>query len=160
MYIVCDTEIEIDAIRLLTTSKYKYQITDGRWITVYAEGLGYESVEPSLMWFPSGSKEYTVLRKHITDKLHITYESIEKVYLEVKEEFTDENILMGITQYGMTGVVADALEKVDYYMRSMSVYEAFEAIDNIVRVDPFLSEERLTEFKTALYVKLVSKGVL
>jgi hypothetical protein len=165
MYLVFETESDIDNALNLLVSNYKYQIQDGRWITPMPneipEGLPpYTEEAENLSWYAEWHQAIFSLRAEISKKLEQKYDSIDQVYERVRRDFTNENILMGITEMGQTQLVLDAMEKVDYCMRSRSVVAVWDLIDAIPRSEPFLTEERLANFKTELYTKLVEVGVM
>ena len=164
-YLVFDTETDIDTALNSLVSKYKFQRLDGKWIiprpNIIPEGLpSYTEESENLNWYPKDSKQYSVLYKQITDRLNLKYDIIDEVYEEVRRDFMNSNILMGITELGQTQIVLDAMEKVDYCMRSRSVIAVFDLIDAIERSEPFLTNERLDSFKNELLTKLTQKGIL
>lgn len=70
------------------------------------------------------------------------------------ESFGGENITLGITVAGKTKEVADYLKDVMRYGQSGSLYEVIGEIDALIAatiptgLDPFVTEARLTAFKT------------
>jgi hypothetical protein len=65
-------------------------------------------------------------------------------------DFSTENILMGITVAGKTKLIADTLRDVSYYGTSGSLYEVLTSIDSIVLTEamaPFLTTERVAAFR-------------
>jgi len=165
-YMVFETEYQVDVALARNGRKYKLQRTDGKWITTTTtttppEGYPSHTVESELLsWYEEGSKQYDVLKSTITTSLNQKFEIIDAVYEEVKREFTSENIIMGITQMGKTVEVLNALEKLDYCLRSRSI-DAMEALfAEIPRSEPFLTEERLTAFKNRIYQRLAEEGAI
>lgn len=69
-------------------------------------------------------------------------------------EFATGNVLLGITQSGKTGQVADYLAGVLRYVQSGSLHEVIAEIDRLKAVGlpedlaPFVTEERLDTFKS------------
>lgn len=162
MYLVFSTEAYIDIALELLISKYKYQIIDGRWITpkpsIIPEGLPeYTEENESLSWYPKDSKQYEVLRNTIHAKLDEQFAKIDIIAVNIKKDFTYENIDMGIsgmmydTETTMTKFVSDAMKDVDYALQNRSTTDVFNEIDKIPRETIFLTEERLTVFKNRLY---------
>lgn len=76
------------------------------------------------------------------------------------ESFVVENIMMGITQSGKTGGVADYLQKLNYYISVGSLYEAIAEISTLIgggvpqELAPFVTEERLLMYKAKIEVFL------
>lgn len=68
-------------------------------------------------------------------------------------QFSTENILMGITQQEKTGAVVEYLGDLLKYIQTASLYEAVKEIDKLINngvpahLSPFVTEERLSEFK-------------
>lgn len=68
------------------------------------------------------------------------------------EDFTTENIMMGITQAGKTKVVGEALEKLAFWASMGSLYEVLAEVERLkLTLDgslaPFVTAERLDAFK-------------
>jgi hypothetical protein len=164
-YLVFESETDIDQALTILASKYKFQRLDGKWITNRPETIPtglpvYSEEEEDLSWYSINTKQYDVLYRTIIFRLNTKYDIIDRVYEEVRRNFTNENILMGITELGQTQIVLDAMEKVDYCMRSRSVVAVFDLIDAIPRSEPFLTDARLNSFKNELLSKLNAEGVL
>jgi hypothetical protein len=67
--------------------------------------------------------------------------------------FAAENIIMGITASGKTGLIADALQDVMYAGTSGSLWEAYSALEQVVitpEMAPFLTQDRLNWMKNQL----------
>ena len=68
-------------------------------------------------------------------------------------EFATENVAMGITQAGKTKAVLEFLTPVKNAMDTGSLHAVIEEIDNLIEAGipadlaPFVTDERLTEFK-------------
>lgn len=68
-------------------------------------------------------------------------------------QFSTENVLMGITQAGKVGAVADFLHKLSHYIMTGSLYQARTEIDRLItaglpeELSPFITEERLLSYK-------------
>lgn len=165
-FLVFETEAQVDVAMERTHSKYKYQILDGRWIMPVPsvpppEGLPSNTEETErLQWYEEGTKQYESLKEKTWATLNATFEKIDIICEDLKRDFTNENITMGISQMGQTQHVLDALEKVDYCMRSRSVDALPALIDAIPRSAPFLTEERLEKFKWRIIVRLSEAGVI
>lgn len=77
----------------------------------------------------------------------------------ITDEFIKENIMLGITQAGATREVADILKDIFYYLQAAPT-EAIVEIDRLLakpisfrcspKAQPFLSDARLTLFKTKI----------
>ena len=73
-------------------------------------------------------------------------EPVDVFFNELKNTFTAENILMGITQLGKTKLIADALKDIDYYGKGRSLYEVLNAINAVVitpEMAPFITTDRM-----------------
>ena len=165
MFLVFNTEADVDIAMSILDSKYKYQRLDGKWITlkpeVIPDGLPtYTEESESLSWYPIESKQYDILRCSIDCGLNNKFDAIDKAYELVKREFVCENIRMGITvsMYSdtkkMTQFVLEQMKDVDYCMINRSTDVVFDLIDEIPRETIFLSEDRLTNFKARLAQEL------
>lgn len=154
-YFVFNTETDADTALGLTGKLLKRERLDGKWITPYAdidETLlpEHTTEKENLSWYSPESKHYKVLSDIIKQKIENQFESISTGYAKIKRDFIQENIIMGITQQGKTQEVLDAFKDVDYAMSNYSLYAAAELVDNIVRTEPFLTDERLNSFKAKL----------
>lgn len=73
-----------------------------------------------------------------------------------------ENVMMGITQAGKTNAVADFGEKLFRYLQTGSLYASITEIDSLianglpVELEPFITEERLTDYKNRILAYLGS----
>lgn len=74
------------------------------------------------------------------------------------EEFTVENISLGITQAGKTRAVGDMMKEISFWMETGSLYEAMGSINALIakiedpsdsteEIDPFITIQRLNWFK-------------
>lgn len=68
-------------------------------------------------------------------------------------KFATSNVLMGITQQGLTGSVTDYLHKLSHYTSTGSLYQAISEIERLISLGippqffPFITEERLNQYK-------------
>lgn len=163
MYIVCELESDIDIARSLTGNKYKFQRVDGKWITPYIQVddlPGHTLEEESLTWYDPNSKQYNILYNKINDDITKSYITIDLIYNKLKDEFSAENVIMGITQMGQTSLVMESLKDFDYCMRNRAIDEVWSVIDKIPRSTPFLTEERINNMKTKLYTSLSENSII
>jgi hypothetical protein len=70
--------------------------------------------------------------------------------LKVAEDFTAENIRMGITQAGETNNVRNAMKEVWNCLVTGSLHSAIDEAELVERSDPFLSEARIRSFINSL----------
>lgn len=76
--------------------------------------------------------------------------------ISISDEFKTENVMMGITQSGKTGVITKYLHWVEHFVEAGSLYEAIKEIDvkltEGVPADyaPFITADRLTTFKNKI----------
>jgi len=61
-------------------------------------------------------------------------------------EFTKENVLMGITQSGQTNAVRKALQETWLAIQTGSLHDAIYEAEQVTRTSPFLTEARLRNF--------------
>ncbi len=72
------------------------------------------------------------------------------------ENFSAENVLMGITAAGKTGAVVNYLHKLSHYISTGSLYEAINEVDALIAaglpedLEPFVTEERLNDYKNTI----------
>lgn len=161
MYLVFNNETDINTALTILSNKYKFQRIDTKWITpkpdTIPSGLpSYTEENELLTWYSVDSKQYNILKCTIDCGLNSTFDAIDAAYELVKREFVCENIRMGITQTmydettKMTQFVLNQMKDVDYCMMNRSTDVVFDLIDAIPRETIFLSETRLTNFKTRL----------
>lgn len=68
-------------------------------------------------------------------------------------QFAAENLAMGITQAGKTGLIADALQQVMVYGSSGSLWQAFAALSEVVvtpEMAPYLTQDRIEWMKNVM----------
>lgn len=72
------------------------------------------------------------------------------------DEFTVENVLLGITQAGKTRALSDYCHKLVHYISTGSLYAAVEQIDAMIAagldpsLSPFITEARLLSYKSKI----------
>jgi hypothetical protein len=74
------------------------------------------------------------------------------------QQFAAENIAMGITQAGKTLLIGNALQVVNTYGASGSLWEAYNALSQVVitpEMAPFLTQERIDWMKNQM-VQVIS----
>lgn len=67
--------------------------------------------------------------------------------------FAAENIIMGITASGKTGLIASTLQDVMYAGTTGSLWEAYNALEQVVvtpEMAPFLTQDRLNWMKNQI----------
>jgi len=67
--------------------------------------------------------------------------------------FAAENVIMGITNSGKTGLIAQTLQQVMYFGTSGSLWEALNALNQVVVTEemaPFLTTARVNWMKNQL----------
>jgi len=108
-------------------------------LTGAASAWKYEPVETST---EERISDAVNLGKHIDDILLAS-----KTYGEyLINQFTTENVLMGITASGQTNVVRKALYETWQAIRTGSLHDAIYEAEQIIRTSPFLTEARLRGF--------------
>lgn len=76
------------------------------------------------------------------------FQLIRNKWTQLADKFAFENTVLGITQIpGKTKEVADAFERVVYYLNSNAPTEAIKELDLIPRGETFLTEQRITALK-------------
>jgi hypothetical protein len=77
------------------------------------------------------------------------------------DDFTTENVMLGITASGKTGLIGDALRDVNFWIDTGSLYEVLKVVGGLkANLDPawapFITYDRLTAFedKIKLYLKI------
>lgn len=96
-------------------------------------------------WISSKTESSVIIDKKVKKAINSANNIINK--------FCAENILLGITQYGKTKIIADALKDVFYYAQTGSLYECLTAMDAITITEemaPFLTNERRIELKNKI----------
>lgn len=79
---------------------------------------------------------------------------------ELMMQATVENVAMGITQVGKTREIADLFTKLQYYLKTGSLYAAIDEIDHIIAagldssLQPFVTESRLQSYKQKIQTYL------
>lgn len=77
-------------------------------------------------------------------------------------EFTIENVMLGITQAGKTRAISNYCHKLAHYISTGSLYAAIEQIDEMLglgldpTLEPFVTEARLLEYKAKIQAFLAS----
>lgn len=74
-------------------------------------------------------------------------------WVEMVAQFAAENLAMGITQAGKTGLIADALQIVNTYGSTGSLWQAYNALNDVVITQdmaPYLTEDRIQWMKNVL----------
>lgn len=76
------------------------------------------------------------------------FQTIRNKWTQLADKFAFENTVLGITQIpGKTKEVADAFERVVYYLNANAPTEAIKELDLIPRGSTFLTEQRITALK-------------
>ena len=73
--------------------------------------------------------------------------------------FASENVIMGITASGKTGLIASTLQEVMYYGTSGSLWEALNALNDVVVTEemaPFLTVARINWMKNQLQAAIAN----
>jgi hypothetical protein len=77
------------------------------------------------------------------------------------DDFSTENVLLGITQSGKTGIIGDALRDINFWITTGSLFEVLKVIAELklnlnTEWEPFITLERLTmvENKIKLYLNI------
>src|SRR5271166_4935951 len=68
-------------------------------------------------------------------------QAAQNTWIQMVAQFAAENIAMGITQAGKTGLIANALQTVNNYGVTGSLWQAYSALNNVVitpEMSPFL----------------------
>lgn len=122
-------------------------VADGASRMSLIELRDYKSSQKSLYnaWIETKVSADAVVRKKIKKAI------VGAETLIIK--YATENVMGGITQYGKTKLIADALKEVMYYAQTGSLYEAISALDAIVITEsmaPFFTENKRQELKTAV----------
>jgi hypothetical protein len=82
---------------------------------------------------------------------------IRNKWQELADKFAFQNSMMGISQIpGKTKEVADAFDRVVYYLNVNAPTEAIKELDLIPRGETFLTEERITILKNEFFQFLTS----
>lgn len=80
-------------------------------------------------------------------------QAAQNAWLQMVTQFAAENIAMGITQAGKTGLIGNALQQVNTYGAVGSLWEAYAALSNVVitpQMAPFLTADRIQWMKNQL----------
>jgi len=134
------------------SDKFQSFFCDGNTVYLYFDDsldtLGIEEVDMAMADFDNTLESI--------DQANIAIESAKNFAIQLIKDFTSENIIMGITQLGMTGYVMDTLEPVEKCLNSGSLYEALNRAALIVYPNPdpeidgyksyFINEERMRVF--------------
>lgn len=85
------------------------------------------------------------------------FKRIREKWTELADAFAFENSTLGISAIpGKTKEVADAFDRVVYYLNANAPTEAIKELDLIPRGDVFLTEERITTLKNQFIAFLSS----
>lgn len=105
----------------------------------------------------------TLIAAH-SGSLSIKYKAIIEASIayfgEILIDISVENVLLGITQLGMTKDVSDYLADVIRYGQAGSLTEVIHEIDRLVaagvpeNLSPFVTEDKLSEMQVTLYIFL------
>jgi hypothetical protein len=74
-------------------------------------------------------------------------------WVQMVTQFAAENIAMGITQAGKTALIGQALQEVNTYGSTGSLWQAYGALSNVVvtpDMAPFLTTDRIAWMKNQM----------
>lgn len=104
---------------------------------------------------PDGTQTYFPLPQQAYDQCLAIVQQAQIVWTLMVAEFAAENIAMGITQAGKTGLIADALYQVAVYGSQGSLWQAYAALSAVqVTPDmaPFLTDDRIQFMKNKMII--------
>lgn len=93
-----------------------------------------------------GQPTFFTIPQPYYDKALATVIAAQTAWARMVQQFAAENIVMGITQAGKTGLIGGALNQVNVYGSTGSLWQAYEALNHVVitpEMAPFLTDDRI-----------------
>jgi len=102
---------------------------------------------------PDGSLTYFDLDQNVYNKCLSTVQKAQQTWTMLVAGFAAENIAMGITQSGKTGLIAKALNQVAVYGSQGSLWQAYNALSEVKvtpEMAPYLTDDRIQWMKNKM----------
>lgn len=100
-----------------------------------------------------GTQTYFNIPQPTYDKCFALVQNAQKIWSLMVAEFAAENIAMGITQSGKSGLIADALFTVATYGSQGSLWQAYNALSTVKvtpEMAPYLTADRIQFMKNKM----------
>jgi hypothetical protein len=100
----------------------------------------------------NGTTYFPLTQAQYNACLHIVV-TAQQTWANLVAQFAAENIAMGISQAGKTGLIGNALSEVLMYGSTGSLWQAYAALDNVKitpEMSPYLTADRIQWMKNTM----------
>ena len=154
MYLVFETENQIEVALGLLKSKYRYQRLDGKWITPKPEEIPdglppYEIEEEILAWYPPESKQYAALITAADKYFNTMMPIAQSIGSEVLKRCMKRNMAAGINAFQMEHLV-ERLGKIHVLLSMGALKDSITLLsvmepDDITETYHWVTQDRVNE---------------
>lgn len=108
---------------------------------------------------PNGVQTYFNIPQQQYNQCLAIVVKAQTTWAQLVQQFAAENIAMGITQVGKTGLIGIALQEVNMYGSTGSLWQAFEALSRVKitpEMAPFITADRIQWMKNQMIQAIAS----